>query len=501
MLIRSALLVLMVTTFLIVLIEKYFPPTDFLGYLELTFYIVQGLILFYGAVALRKALIEEFRSDTHQVYRRPSKTKFIQVVRLILGGPSREWFFASALAPITVGLGYIQNVSLTEVIVLQLSLFLSALVLYALFMIFVIHWDVPKVQSNKCGGITGSLTFISVMAIVMTGIFILTAMSPSYSSPAYYTFTPYPLFLMLQRVPLTFSGSSILTPSTIVLRSGIMMQLSFQLPVLGLCIWGAARKLRYPDFSLLSNSQAFIAATIAFLIFVAEIALCKKQQTRFLLELLPLYVTIIGLLGVYAVTPGRMMILEYKRFFNKEDLNSGGCYDFSNVGSNMYWLVGYAILTIVFAMVIAVIMHARLFQVNERAPMLLSLVMLLCILALVHVAWFAGMYEAFRLGPYHRNTKTFALLIALLWFIAPLLGLLMNNGFFVMVGVISSPFVPPFGAIIGYTDLQRHSQSYFNVLFYRFMMSWAAVILLNAVIAIVFQILAARCRRAISADE
>ena len=412
---------------------------DVLNDMLIVIYSCQIVILLLGAVRLSNLVRQERVSGTLDFHRVSPQNRLDIVKGLLFGAPILEWILALTLLPAFMLMGISWGLPLLDLVTYELALFLAVLAAGQFFMVLVL---LPGEERLKASGP------VSFGGIVFVGVFLVASYMPSIMlfdegqntfSPSYYAFTPYFFWHVVQQV----YGQE--TPD-IPLPVTFGIQAAVQIPLLCFGVWVAVRRLKYPERPLFSKAQAFTLVFLAFGLYLAEVLNNFAGQSEFpeLILGIAVLAAFMGLFGAFMVSPNRLLVIRGKYLDDWQGQMKWRNLVLSDSASNLFWLVGYSMLTFVTVALIWFLAFAG--YLGQDGYRYVLFLFPLCGFIIAQVACFGGLYEVFLLGRFHKSVSLFSLFVFLFWIAFPALGLILGtetrSGIYWSTLVLSPVYAP-----------------------------------------------------------
>ncbi len=456
-------------------------------------YLIQGLVLFIGIAQVITMTARERLSGTLDLHRLSPQSRTGLVAGLLIGGASPEWALALVLAPAIITGGVVLGLPFMDMVFYECAIFLGALVAGQMLMIITLitREKVLKTQNGTLGNLFG-IVFIVFVAIYFYQLFDFALSSYSVTFHAVVPYTIVDFDLALRELSAISQADG-----RIPLTAAFGLQAAAHLPLLCFGTWVAVRQMRYPERNRLSKAQAYTAAAIVYGFYVAELfnnARALPMMPMLVLLLVPIML-FSGIVLILNTSPHYRTVM-WGYYLDPENRQERWPYVlFSEHTSLRHWLVGYALLTLLAMAPVWLLLHGA----YEGHPVrgFAWFLPLFCGFVLAQVACFAGFVDLFLMGGFGRKAYLFPLVIALLWLVAPLLGLVANEGgntFLYYAGMIVSPLVACPRILL---DFATGDKSLHYPEIYRPLLAWG--IALNTLAAGVFFSIAAKLRRRLRA--
>lgn len=407
---------------------------DSIPWAEKTFLVLswlQGfLILFLGSLAAYRMAVRERVSGTLDFHRSSPTTRFNQIIGLLLGAPSLEWFVFLGSMLYSFILVLISGIPILLALKFYTSLSVCA-VFYHSIAILIGVWNTKSLSLAPREGII-KLSFLFFGLVLVTNLFYDLPLSGLY----YLGWFPFynDLSILIMHPPRTnyiFRNYAALHSLFTVPMETLTLQLFVQLPFLGLAWTGISRKISQPERPTFSKAQtALLTLFFLFLFTGSSISALFYYDTKFeyswnnpanrIIQYFLFLSLLLGLGGALSSTPTRELFLKgLRRAKNNKQLRVDLNDDHA---TNVSWL-----LTTCFIIAAIFSIIGQTFY-GETGYKVISLFVILSFLV-----FFASALEHFRLGVHHKKMSLFWTGLSILWIFLPIFGLITN-------GVVKSPY-------------------------------------------------------------
>lgn len=380
--------------------------------------VFQGwVLLLFGCVNAYKMASRERTSGTIDFHRSSPTPRNNQIVGLVLGSTSMEWWVFTGIFLVELIVTLMMDLPLLTVLQFNIQIALTALLYQSIFSLTGICRHPLR---NKAGtfGILAGVYMVSHILVYNKISFLhqLTWM-PAYAQldiaikgieysnyMGYYQRHTKDLLYMLFGVKL----------------NPLLFQMMVQLPYIALCLEGIGRRFSNLEQPIFSKSQTLMATFYTFVLFTGSFMSIMlfgidhyyslKQYVHFLLY----FILAFGMGGALLATPNYLSYIRGLRRAKKLKITRINTAD--NSSSNGMWLVVFcfiAALTLSFYFV--------LFKVQIIPALMATLTVL------SYVVFFATFLEFYQLSQYHNKKSIAWTIIIIFWILIPVLGLVMKS--------------------------------------------------------------------------
>lgn len=382
--------------------------------------ILQGIILlFFGSMHAYKLSSRERSNQTIDFHRTSPTPRSHQILGLVLGSASLEWWLSSLILMVQLILAGLNGISLWAIVQFNLQLALCAALYHALFALIGISRDPVK---NKAGAI-GLLVAVYILGHVMVAnrlsfIYQLTwlpgyqqieiALRPDKER------TGWPPYSHNNQDELNYALFGTRLPP-------LPLQMLVQLPFLALFLAGIGRRFTSVEQPVLSKSQILSAAFYTYVLFTGSYVslhfFSDDKHFRpdgYIIALLIMIMSF-AVFGALLATPSQLNYLRGLRRAKK--LKIPGLNWSHNFSSNAIWAV---LLCLLSTLVLAVYFH--LFSTPPAQAVMAAVILL------SHMIFFISFVEYFNFSRLHNKKAILFTAIVILWFLLPFFGIIFSAG-------------------------------------------------------------------------
>lgn len=406
-----------------------------------TLAVLQGIVLlFFGSVNAYRLSSRERTNRTIDFHRSSPTPRSHQILGLVLGATSLEWWISLLILMVQLILALINNLPLTAILQFYVQLGLCAGLYHALFSLLGISRDPMK---NKAGAVVLFIGFYFLAHILVANK--LSFVYQCTWLPAYQQLEAvlkpddasrgWPYYGQSNQGEINYTLFGITLPA-------LPFQMLVQIPYMALFLAGIGRRFTNVEQPVLSKSQLLSSAFFTFVLFTGSyMSLHFFSDDKYFrpegyivsLLILMLFFAIIGAL---LATPSH---IGYQRGLRRAGKLGLGRLNWAhNSSSNSVWCVLLCLLCVA---VLSIYFH--LFGTSAGNAALASLILL------GHIVFFVSFVEYFNLSAMHNKKAILFTVIVILWFLIPLFGIILSAGGGKMPTALVAFFAPSpiFGVI------------------------------------------------------
>lgn len=421
--------------------------------------VLQGIILlFFGSLNAFKLASRERTNRTIDFHRTAPTTRNNQVLGILLGSTSLEWWTSVLIFVVQLTIGLINGVSILGIIQFYLQLSLCACLFHTFCVLVGISRDPIRNKAGIIGIFVGVIFMSFVLMMSRVGfVYQLTWM------PAYHqletTLRPdkviegWPPHSNNNHHELNYTLFGVKLPA-------LPLQILIQLPYIALFWSGIGRRFTNVDQPILSKSQLstfcfytiflYLGSYISLHFFSTEKHLDPKDYIGGMVIMLLVF----AFVGAFLVTPsqlGYLRGLRRAKKIGKPRLNWA-----HNYSSNVTW-------TIIFCILCTITMSIYFFLYSTNVGLAVHGTTIL----LGHVIFFLSFYEFFQLSRFHNKKALLFTTIVILWFLLPLFGMILlasigKDNPFITFLLAPSPMFGMIDAIYHLMEHKTHNKVFGN---------------------------------------
>ncbi|MCA9402407.1 MAG: hypothetical protein KC897_01385 [Candidatus Omnitrophica bacterium] len=403
--------------------------------------ILQGIVLlFFGSVSAYRLSSRERTNRTIDFHRSSPTPRTHQILGLVLGSTSLEWWISLLILTVQVILALLNNLPPTAILQFYIQLALCAALYHALFALMGISRDPLK---NKAGAL-----------VLFVGIYFLAHILVANKLSFVYQCTWLPAYEQLDSVLRPENagrgwphyGQSNQAELNYTLFGAALPALPFQMlvqiPFMALFLAGIGRRFTNVEQPVLSKSQLLTSAFYTFTLFTGSYVSLhffsddKHFRPEGYIVSLLILMMFFAIVGALMATPSH---IGYQRGLRRaRKLGIGRLNWAQNSSSNAVWGGLFCLLC---AAVLAIYFH--LFGTTPGNSVLASMILL------GHIVFFVSFVEYFNLSAMHSKKPILFTVIVILWFLIPLFGTIISAGAGKMPTALVALFAPSpiFGVI------------------------------------------------------
>jgi len=396
------------------------------------------LLLLLGTMAANRMAFRERSSGTLEFHRSSPTSRHDQIVGLLLGATSLEWFLFAITLIFSLYFGWRSGIPF-----LSFFKFYAALLLCAIFYhVLAILWGIMNYQPKKANQPRfGAWQFWLLVWLAMWGggtainsqisfIYHLTWL-PSYDAIYNQIFA----FFARKYTWRTPEVMQILNSLFCLRFPSLLLQILIQISLIAFTWMGISRKISHPERPTLSKTQSLMLCFFILFMFVGS-GLSTLASTSSadhvrdplgsIVSLLLVLCVILGAVGILTLTPSKELYSKGLHRAKKLKLKAMAIDDDYN--SNFAWLL-------IFAVIVAISLF--LFSYTLPTVPLIKKIMVLIILV-SYIFFFGGALEFFKLKKLAGQKRSlFWTGLSILWIFIPILGT-------ITVKLVDSPFYLPY---------------------------------------------------------
>lgn len=379
--------------------------------------VLQGwVLLLFGCVNAYKMASRERTSGTIDFHRSSPTPRPNQIVGLVLGSTSLEWWVFLGISAVTLILSLLMDLPFLAVLQFTIQLAVSAVLFQAIFSLIGICRHPLR---NKAGtfGILAGVYILSHILIYnkMSFLHQLTWMpaygqlniaikGPTYEYWGYYQRHYKDLLSMLFGVKL----------------NPLVFQMMVQIPFIVLVLEGIGRRFSSLEQPVFSKSQTLMATFYALILFCGSFVsilllgvdqyYSVNQYVYFLLY----FILVFGIFGAILATPNYLSFVRGLRRAKKLNLKKSNPAD--NASSNVMWQIVFSFITAVTLAFFYALFHVELPKAVMATLTVLS-----------YIVFFASFLEYYQLSRFHNKKSIAWTILIVFWVLIPIFGLVMKS--------------------------------------------------------------------------